>query len=270
MPLDSYQQSAGDLFGASYDRDEIPKEIEDLKQRGALFVCNHSGGKDSQAMAGYLRWLGIPDDQLVAIHADLGEIEWPGNVEHIRATVPASIDQYVVSAKKSFWDMVNLRQMFPDVRYRQCTSDLKRGPIEKAVRRYLKQNPQFNGMIVNCMGLRGQESPARAKRCAFQKNMRNSKAGRCWYDWLPIHGWSLQEVWDFIDLIEQKPHPIYAEGMSRLSCSFCIMASMRDLNIAARLRPDLYRLYVLKERELNHTLSMSGRTLEELTGIYID
>ena len=54
-----------------------PAEILELIERGALFVVNHSGGKDSQAMYLMLRDL-VPAEQLVIVHADLGAVEWAG------------------------------------------------------------------------------------------------------------------------------------------------------------------------------------------------
>ena len=33
----------------------------------------------------------VPRDQLVAVHAPLGEVEWPGTVEHIEATLPKDV-----------------------------------------------------------------------------------------------------------------------------------------------------------------------------------
>ena len=33
----------------------------------------------------------VPRDQLVAVHAPLGEVEWPGTVEHIESTIPPGL-----------------------------------------------------------------------------------------------------------------------------------------------------------------------------------
>ena len=55
--------------------------------------------------------------------------------------------------------------------------------------------------------------------------------------------------------------------MSRLSCSFCILASRADLRRAAELRPDLYRAYTELERRIGHTLSRTRRPLPEVTGV---
>ena len=52
-----------------------PKEIKALIARKALFIVNHSGGKDSQAMTIKLRRL-VPAEQLLVIHADLPGVDW--------------------------------------------------------------------------------------------------------------------------------------------------------------------------------------------------
>jgi len=244
-----------------------PKTIRDMIASGALFVVNHSAGKDSQAMTAHLVNIGIPTSQMLVIHADLGEVEWEGNMDHIRATIPEGVPVIVAKATKTFFDMVEHRGMFPSPSHRQCTSDLKRAPIEREVRRYLKTHPEFGGQVVNCMGMRGEESPARAKKSALTRSAKNSKAGREWWDWLPIHDLTADDVFSMIAAAGQEPHWAYAAGMSRLSCCFCIMASKSDLTTAAQLRPDLYRRYVETEKRLDHTLSMSRKPLEEITGV---
>ncbi len=241
-------------------------QIKSLIARGALFVVNHSAGKDSQAMLLHLKQTGIPDHLMLIVHADLGDVEWDGNLDHIRATA-GDVPIITATAKTSFFEMVERRGMFPSPANRQCTSDLKRGPIEREVRRYLKAHPEFGGLVVNCMGMRAQESASRAKKTVFQFSPRNSKAGREWYDWLPIHDLTECDVFQMIRDAGQEPHWAYAAGMTRLSCCFCIMASAADLRTAAQLKPDLYRRYVEAERYHGHTLSMSRKPLEEITGV---
>lgn len=240
--------------------------INKIANAGGLFVLNHSAGKDSQAMTAMVRKI-VPNHQILVVHADLGRVEWPGNIEHIKKTTSGLQLQVCQNPNKTFLQMVKHRGMWPSPGQRQCTSDLKRGPIERTIRRYLKANPRFNGLIVNCMGIRADESPARKKQQPFRLNNRNSKAGREWYDWLPIFDWTEQDVFSAIENAGQKPHWAYAEGMSRLSCSFCIMANKSDLRTAARLRPELYREYVQLERNIDHTMSMNGLGLEKVTGI---
>lgn len=247
---------------------QMPAHIDILVRRNALFVINHSAGKDSQAMTAYLKQMGIPEAQMLIIHADLGEVEWEGNLAHIVNTI-GNIPVITAVAKSGFFEMVERRGMFPSPANRQCTSDLKRGPIEREIRRYLAAHPEFDGLIVNCMGMRASESPARAKKETFKLSSRNSKAGREWYDWLPIHHFSEEDVFGLIRDVGQDPHWAYSAGMSRLSCCFCIMASASDLRIAARLNPSLYQKYVDLEQRLGHTLSMSRKPLTEITEVLV-
>lgn len=230
----------------------VPAEIPKLVERGSLFVVNHSGGKDSQAMLHYLRSV-VPDHQLVIVHADLPEVDWEGIEEHINAN-SYGLPLLICRATRTFFQMVEERGMFPSPKYRQCTSDLKRGPIERTIREECKRTGR--NIVVNCMGMRSQESAKRSKLCAFQHDAENSKAGREWYDWLPIHHLTTREVFGVIAEAGQQPHPAYAAGMSRLSCCFCIMASQADLMTAARLRPALFDRYVALERKLNTTMMM--------------
>ncbi|MEE9481782.1 phosphoadenosine phosphosulfate reductase family protein [Methylobacterium ajmalii] len=247
----------------------MPNEIRALRDRGALFVVNHSAGKDSQAMLVFLR-RHIPAEQLVLIHADLGEVEWPGNVAHIERYA-GGLPLLVARARRGLLQMVEDRfaarpevPSWPSPKNRQCTSDLKRGPIEREIRRYLRNHPAHNGLVVNCMGMRAQESPGRSKLNPFKLNQSNSKAGREWYDWLPIHDWTVDQVFDEIRAAGEEPHPVYAKGMTRLSCCFCIMASKGDLRTASRLNPGLYQRYVDLERRTGHTMSMSGIPLDQI------
>lgn len=243
----------------------VPAEILDLIARGALFVLDHSGGKDSQAMTAIVRAL-VPASQLLVIHADLGDVEWSGCEALIRETC-GDLPLIVCEAVSDFWAMVDRRGMFPSPANRQCTSDLKRTPIEREIRRYLKAHPEFGGLVVNCMGLRAEESSTRSKLAPLKLNARGSKAGREWHEWLPIHDMSEADVFRTIEQAGQRPHWVYAAGMRRKSCAFCIMACAGDLTRAAELRPELYARFVAKERELGFSLSMTRKFLPEITGI---
>lgn len=228
------------------------QQIQDLIDRGALFVVNHSGGKDSQAMFLTIRQR-VPASQIIVVHAHLPDVEWDGTIEHIRKTTDG-FPLHVCQASKTFFDMVEARGMFPSPKYRQCTSDLKRGPIEKLIRRICRETG--NRLIVNCMGLRAEESASRAKQQTFKKSARNSKAGREWYDWLPIFDLLVDEVFAIITDAGQEPFWCYAAGMSRKSCCFCIMSCEADLKTAGRLRPDLARRIAATERRFDQTMLM--------------
>ena len=249
----------------------VPPHCHEMINRGALVALSTSGGKDSQAMTVLLSRL-VPRDQLVAVHAPLGEVEWPGTTEHIEATLPAGVPLIFapIASGKTLLERVEERGMWPSNSARWCTSDFKTGPIERELRRYLKAHPRFGGRLVNAMGMRADESPARARKRPWRRNDRISVAGREVFDWLPIFDHSTDDVFRVIRDAGQSPHWAYAAGMSRLSCSFCILASRADLRRAAELRPGLYRLYADLETRIGHTLSPSRVSLPDLTGVPIE
>ena len=246
----------------------VPPECPEMIRRGALVSISTSGGKDSQAMT-ILVARTVPRDQLVAIHAPLGDLKWPGTIDHMEATLPKDVPLILapVAAGKTLLERVEERRMWPSNSIRWCTSDFKTGPIERELRRYFKANPRFGGRLVNAMGMRADESAARARKAPWRRNDRMSVAGHEVFDWLPIFDLSTEEVFRIIRGAEQLPHPAYLQGMSRMSCVFRIMASRSDLRTAAQLQPDLYRKYAALERPIGHTLSPSRVRLPQLTGI---
>lgn len=243
--------------------------VKKMVSEGALVVSNHSGGKDSQAMLIKLLEF-VPPRQLLVVHASLGEIEWHGALELARQQAQNSGLHFIVArAAKSLFDMVLKRYAdrpgvpsWPSASSRQCTSDLKRGPIAREVRRYADANG-FK-VVINCLGLRAQESPRRAAKKALVKNETQSNSKRTWFEFLPIHAMQTEEVFDVIRNAGQKPHYAYALGNDRLSCVFCIMASKNDLGVGARHRPELLDKYETIERETGYTMHMSRIPLRAL------
>ncbi len=245
---------------------QLPDHVARLVEAGALFVLNDSGGKDSQAMRIALR--AVPAALKVVVHASLGDIEWPGALEHAQAGAAREGLPFVVArAGKTFFEMVERRHearpdvpCWPSASSRQCTSDLKRDPIAREVRRLLTE--RGGRLVVNCMGIRADESPRRAKATTWKRSERNSLAGREWFDWLPIHALSLADVRRLVADAGEQLHPAYASGNERLSCQFCIMGSANDLRNAARQNVELYRRYVDLEAKTGYTMHQSRRRLK--------
>jgi DNA sulfur modification protein DndC len=258
----------------------ILDQIQALVRRGCIFIVNHSGGKDSQAMLIFLRTI-VPDGQLVIVHADLGEVVWAGEQEHIRRYAHG-IPVYVVGAtyrdgsKKELIDLIIKNEDVPNAANRTCTSELKTGPVEKWIRRSGHQ------LVVNCLGIRAGESCNREKgldKKHFDKtgeavtlrfDEELSAAGREVCTWLPIFDLTTEQVFEQIAQAGQEVHWAYRAGMSRLSCSLCVLASGKDLTQAARLRADLYARYVALEKWLGRPVHVSKRPLEQITGIQAD
>lgn len=260
--------------------------IDDFKwareaiEQGAVVFVSHSGGKDSQAMyAGVLAMVDLHGhrDQIVVVHADLGEVEWTGVKDHIRDTIEHELNVvksvWKDGSEKTLLGMVENRfatrpdaPSWPSSAYRQCTSDLKRNPIQKFIRAEMKRRNKF--LAINAMGLRAEESSARAKRDTWSVNKALSKAGRTVYDWNPIHGLSTEQVFDRIKQAGQVPFHAYEDGNERLSCVFCIMGCQGDLRNGARQRPVLAGKYIELERRTGYGVFGKDNTLEsKLAGI---
>lgn len=232
-----------------------------------LIVISTSAGKDSQAMLDQVADLAFGagvSDRLVAVHADLGRVEWPGTKElaaeqAANYKIPFAIVKKVDTKKApaDLLDRVRVRGMWPSSAARWCTSDHKRGPIRKhftqLARGWAERNPNAGRpcRILSCMGMRAQESPARAKRPVFVPGIvatRNQVVD----EWNPIHHWTEERVWERIKQTGVRHHPAYDAGMPRLSCSFCVLASRSALVTAARLRPELAAEYLAVEEETGH------------------
>lgn len=89
---------------------------------------------------------------------------------------------------KTYLEMVRVRGKFPSAQFRQCTSDLKRGPIQK----FIRQLP--HPVQINCMVMRAQESAQRARQEPWSQDESLSKAGRTVFNWLPIFTETTEDV----------------------------------------------------------------------------
>jgi len=245
------------------------KDLDSLVKRGALFVANHSGGKDSMACLIKLSRR-VPLSQIIVVHASLGAMEWPGALEKAQEHAQSlGLPFFVAKANKSLFDMVVHRRAtrpdapsWPSASNRQCTSDLKRDPIAKVVRQYA--NAHGFTLIINCLGIRAEESIARGKRPAFSVNSRETNSKREVFEWLPIHSLKLSHVWGLISTQPVKRHYAYLLGNERLSCVFCIMASRNDLVVGQRHNPELFNQYVALEKQTGYTMHQSRESLLEL------
>lgn len=237
-----------------------------------LIVVNTSGGKDSVAMLDVVceqaRGAGVLS-RVVAVHADLGRVEWPGtrelaerqaHAQGVRLEVcsrmggVAKRDGKAYRAGEQYGDLldyVERRGRWPDAQNRYCTSDFKRGPIGVVITRLARQRGARR--VLSCMGMRAQESPARAKRESLRLDDARSNGRRRVWEWLPLHDWTEDAVWERIRSRGLEYHPAYDLGMPRLSCSFCIFAPRAALVLAGIARPDLLAEYARVERAIEHT-----------------
>ena len=107
--------------------------------------------------------------------------------------------------------------------------------------------------VLNILGIRAAESPARAKKSAFSNDKRASNSKRVVDTWFPIFDWTLDEVWARIRKSGVEHHRAYDLGLPRLSCVFCIFAQEPVLIVAGSHNPELLDAYVAVEERIGHT-----------------
>lgn len=227
-----------------------------------LVVVSTSGGKDSQAMLSKVARLaaeqGYPTEKIIAVHADLGQVEWAGVPE----LAEAQANFYGIPFAKvsrpqgDLLSQVEVRGMWPSSSNRYCTSDQKRDQVAKVItakhREWKRTHKHMSFRVLQCIGLRAQESPARAKRLPFERNSRLSTKSREVLNWHPILDWTEEQVWERINKDGAPHHQAYDLGMPRLSCVFCVFSPKAALVLAGKHNPELLEKYVRLEERIGH------------------
>lgn len=247
-----------------------------------LVVIQTSAGKDSQtAMRAAVRALTAAGvlGRAVAMHMDLGgRVEWPQVPELAREQATRHGLTLAIPRREGvdLLDDVATRTKrdgaprgWPGAGLRYCTSDHKTAPSRRAIEAMCEHIRESRSLVrpvrvLQVMGFRAAESKRRAQLPAFAFNARQSASTkRHVFDWLPIQDMSTREVWADIRASGVPYHPAYDQGMSRLSCRFCVLASARDLSIARRLSPEVAAEYIAVEQQLGHTFQ-NGRALASI------
>jgi len=221
-------------------------------------VLNSSGGKDSQTMIEVVYKMAVSQgfrlNRIVVAHADLGRVEWTGtkDLAERQAKHYGLEFQAIARPQGDLLNHIESRGMWPSSTSRYCTSDHKRGQIGKIITDLGRRLPGTI-RVLNCMGLRAQESPARSKKVALVHDKRNSTQRRHVDTWLPILDWTEDQVWASIKETGVEYHKAYDLGMPRLSCVFCVFAPKAALIIAGKHNPELLQEYVRVEAKIEHT-----------------
>lgn len=264
----------------------LPPQIKKLLSQGATLAISISGGKDSQALLIALahaykvnKWRG----NIFAIHSDLGRAEWSMSLDHVKAMCERAGIELIVCRREQgdLQDQIEQRAaklegtgkpFWPSSAARYCTSDQKRGPIDKVLR-------QFD-CVISAEGMRAEESAARAEKdCVSERSQIVTKTRQA-YTWLPLHNWTEQDVWEAIGtskadldarrklyqegkeeeaLLGWPAHPAYVFGNQRLSCSLCVLASKGDLINGARHNPEYFQALVALEQSTGFSFRKNFR-----------
>ena len=261
---------------------DIPEFIPDLSSYDLIGV-SISGGKDSQIalreVVRLCREQGVPLSRVVCVFADLGkDSEWPGTQE-IAAYHAAQYGLRFITVQKQtrnagggtrpqgLLERVVHRGHWPSPEQRWCTSDFKRGPIGTVITRLINEIraqwreriEELTGQpwssarmrlrrvrVLSVVGIRAEESPKRRKMQSFTRDSHTNN-GRITDEWLPVHRWTLQQIWNDILTSGIRFHYAYYL-VGRLSCPACIFAPRAALVAAARANLGMFARHVAAEQ----------------------
>jgi 3'-phosphoadenosine 5'-phosphosulfate sulfotransferase (PAPS reductase)/FAD synthetase len=189
----------------------------------STLVVSVSGGKDSAALSLWLHEQGIEHERLFA---DTGW-EHPLTYEYLRGPLQEAIGPInEVRAEQQMKDLIRKKKMFPSRLRRFCTTELKVKPLS----RWMKSQ---DASIVNAVGVRAEESAARAKLSRWEYSSE--------FDadvWRPLLRWTEQEVIDIHHRHGLAPNPLYLKGATRVGCWPCIFSRKREIKLVADLSPE--------------------------------
>lgn len=225
----------------------LPDEVESADH----ILVSMSGGKDSVATWLYLeRELGL---RVRCVFADTGW-EWPGLADYLTYLENQGCDLVRLEPRRvrdmwvgepptdrvkllmavgiglddplTFETLAAVKGRFPSPMVRFCTTELKLIPL-RAYREGL------SGSVVMASGVRAEESRKRADMAdwGFDDFM------YAWR-WLPIHGWSVEDVFACHSRHNIEPNPLYRMGQTRVGCWPCIHARKDDLRAMLEFAPE--------------------------------
>jgi 3'-phosphoadenosine 5'-phosphosulfate sulfotransferase (PAPS reductase)/FAD synthetase len=127
-------------------------------------------------------------------------------------------------------------------------------------------------VIVNCIGIRSEESSPRSRLSPLTRNEALSTRLRTVYNWLPIFDRTLSDVlaWHWANAI--RLHPVYvpeyhkdgtAGGyLRRFSCRVCIFSTDTDLVAIHQHDRDAFDAVTSLERKLKFTMRPGASLVE--------
>jgi 3'-phosphoadenosine 5'-phosphosulfate sulfotransferase (PAPS reductase)/FAD synthetase len=288
--------------------DCIKTIMKDTECSTILSISGGKDSQASQEFLLYLRekygWQG----ELYALHCNLGRADWKFTQPFVEkqcskaglklVTVKAESDLLTIIYKRYLKLKEEKRNVphFPSPAARYCTKASKTEPTDKHLRKTGQK------LIINIMGTRAQESISRAKKnpvslrpslcserfavkfCeletrkikkywlpvedAYKLWLETGKKHRLAIDWLIIHEWKVEKVWEWCGTSlaewerrrklpdeeatkEWPASPIYVigRGNTRKSCAYCMAGSSNDQINAIAYNPETYDWLVKNEQE---------------------
>lgn len=265
-----------------------------------IIIINSSGGKDSSVAVWEINRIAeqqdYPKSKIHVSHQDLSETEWSGTEELARKQAGMFGFQFHVSKVRKDGKVgpegndtilertrrkhqQNLKDFasgekdeiappWPDNNNRWCTSDFKTGPGSRVVTMLTKdiERPQ----VLYVFGFRAQESSNRKKKPIIERNKKLSSKDKkdpgkkVVTNFLPVHDWLEERVWQVIKENNIPYHEAYDLGMPRLSCCFCIYGSFDAFVVAGKANPKLLDEYIKVEDETGFAFKIDGTRLSDV------
>ena len=222
--------------------------------QGKTVVASVSGGKDSAAMCLWLREQGIEHRR---VFFDTGW-EHPDTYAYLRGPLTEALGPIVeLRGPMGMRELVLKKGMFPTRVRRWCTDELKVRPAKK----YIDGLQDEGHVVVNAVGVRAAESPARAQLSRWEW----SDAFDCEV-WRPVLDWTERQVVDVHRRHGLPPNPLYLRGSQRVGCWPCIYARKSEVRAMADADPGFVERMERLEADVasaaRERLAARGETLE--------
>ena len=165
------------------------------------YFLGFSGGKDSVVLYDLTVKAGVKFQAYYSLMPDPKEL-----IQFILRNYP---NVKIIKPERNIYQQVETR--FPPHRKSRWCCD------------YIKEKPSTKiPLIHRLLGIRGEESPNRAKQGWINKRTRTRM------NYHPIFDWLEWEIWDYIDFYNLPYCSLYDEGFSRLGCVICPIRSNKE------------------------------------------
>lgn len=149
----------------------------------------------------------------------------------------------------SFLDAALLHGMFPMLRNRFCTDELK---IQVAFDFAIKPLLDAGEVVVQWSGVRGDES---SKRAGYERFSIDQRDPEFLYNFLPIHQWTAADVFALHKYFGIAPNPLYTQGAARVGCMNCVLCNKEEISETAARWPE----HIEKHRQWEHKVRLVSR-----------